>query len=77
MFDSIQSCTPASQAYDLSEDPMLLDESFQQKLLQKIAAASLAGERAMGGDPQDIEGAIVIGSGKEMQLVVLQARPQV
>jgi hypothetical protein len=77
LFDSLQFPAPKMEPYDFSEDLLLLDTEFQKSVLLKIAAASLAVVGAMGGVPQDIEGALLTHPGQEAKLIVLQTRPQV
>ena len=72
LYDSVQVPRPELVAVDYSEDPLFTDDAFQADMLARIAAASVAVERAFGA-AQDVEGLV----DAEGRVHVVQARPQV
>eukprot|EP00959_Pyramimonas_sp_CCMP1952_P062225 1300765-Pyramimonas_sp.AAC.1 len=58
---------------DYGEEPLLWDNGFVSGLVAKLAAAGVAVESALGGVPQDVEGAI----DAEGTVHIVQARPEI
>ena len=50
---------PQAKIVDYLREPIMHDESFRSEMLQRIGEIGLAVEQACGGEPQDIEGAVV------------------
>jgi alpha-glucan, water dikinase len=72
LYDSVMAVPAAERAVDYSEERLLFDDAFRADLLGKLAAAARAVEAAMGGVPQDIEGAV-----RDGVVYIVQTRPQV
>ena len=72
LFDSIQTQEPVQRMFDLTSDPLWVDQSFQLRILRKIARACIAVEQVTGSS-QDIEGAL----DASLNVHILQSRPQV
>ena len=70
LYDSILAEPARETLVDYSQEPLVWDEDFRQKLLRQIAELGVEVERVLGS-PQDIEGAVA----KE-QLYLVQTRPQ-
>lgn len=60
---------------DYSQQRMSADADWRRGVVQQMAAAGWAIEKAMGGVPQDIEGGVVV-AGDSVTLHVFQTRPQ-
>ncbi|HEV2394241.1 MAG TPA: PEP/pyruvate-binding domain-containing protein [Verrucomicrobiae bacterium] len=71
LYDSVLLKIPRQVELDYTQEPLVWDEPFRQKLLGTLARVGLEVER-VSGSPQDIEGAI---AGDNYYLV--QTRPQV
>ncbi|KAJ1477364.1 hypothetical protein T484DRAFT_1821617, partial [Baffinella frigidus] len=76
LFDSVPnrvSSVPNSvSSVSYRAERLVTDPSFAEDMMRKIAEASVAVEKAMGGVPQDIEGCWVGG-----EVHIVQTRPQV
>ncbi|HWW00827.1 MAG TPA: PEP/pyruvate-binding domain-containing protein [Candidatus Acidoferrum sp.] len=71
LYDSVLLKTPRQVDLDYSQQPLVWDEPFREKLLDTIARIGLEVE-GVSGSPQDLEGAVAGGS-----CYVVQTRPQV
>jgi alpha-glucan,water dikinase len=71
LYDSVTLLPPRQVLLDYTNEPIVWDEGFRQRIMAKVAEIGLAAEDALG-TPQDIEGAY---AGDRWHL--LQARPQV
>ncbi|XVE60631.1 hypothetical protein DITRI_Ditri05aG0143200 [Diplodiscus trichospermus] len=71
LYDSVLMDEEESRVLDYSNDPMIVDKTFQTSLFSKIAEAGKIIE-ALYGRPQDIEGVV-----KDGTIYVVQARPQI
>ncbi len=60
---------------DYGQQRMSSDADWRRGVVQQMAAAGWAIEKAMGGVPQDIEGGVVV-AGDSVTLHVFQTRPQ-
>jgi hypothetical protein len=72
LYDSVMAVPAAERPVDYEEERLLFDDAFRADLLGKLAAAGRAVEAAMGGAPQDIEGAV-----RDGVVYIVQTRPQV
>ena len=72
LYDSVMATPAAERPVDYSEERLLFDDAFRADLLGRLAAAGRAVEAAMGGVPQDIEGAV-----RDGVVYIVQTRPQV
>jgi alpha-glucan,water dikinase len=70
LYDSILAEPARETLVDYSQERLVWDDGFRQKLLRQIAELGIEVERILGS-PQDIEGAMA----KE-QLYLVQTRPQ-
>ncbi|KAJ7534984.1 hypothetical protein O6H91_12G013500 [Diphasiastrum complanatum] len=70
LYDSVPMDREEERIVDYSSDPLVSDNSFQQKILSKISAAGAAIEELLGS-AQDIEGVI-----RDGELYIVQTRPQ-
>ncbi|KAF5841743.1 hypothetical protein DUNSADRAFT_11523 [Dunaliella salina] len=61
---------------DYTKQPLSHDAEFRDKVGKQMLAVGMAIEDYFGKEPQDIEGGLVTGSGKDMGMVVFQTRPQ-
>jgi len=64
---------PVEFAVNYAEEPLLWDPNFQKEVVAKLVKAGLAVEAAMGGKPQDIEGAI----GEDGTVSIVQSRAEI
>jgi alpha-glucan,water dikinase len=71
LYESIIVRPPRRAGLDYSEEPLVWDRDFRDRLLRGIAEIGIMVEKAMGS-PQDIEGAYAKG-----RYWVLQTRPQI
>jgi phosphoglucan,water dikinase len=60
------------QVVDYTCEPLFWDAGAAEGVMARLAEAGRKMEAAMGGAPQDIEGALIGG-----ELYVVQSRPQV
>lgn len=72
LYESIPLEQLEQQTLETAAEGVFWDADFQQKLLSQLSAVGWAVEKALGGEPQDIEGVWRNGS-----VTVVQARPQV
>lgn len=71
LYESIMVKPPRRVGLDYSDEPLVWDRDFRDRILRGIAEIGIMVEKAMGS-PQDIEGAYAKG-----QYWVLQTRPQI
>ncbi len=71
LYDSYLAEAPQKRLLDYTEEPLVQDTQFRQRMMRDIAKIGLEVEQACG-TPQDIEGAIQQG-----KYYVVQTRPQV
>jgi alpha-glucan,water dikinase len=71
LYDSVMAQQPVLSLVDYSDERLFWDDGFALELLQRIADAGCAVERALGG-PQDVEGCVASGA-----VHLVQTRPQV
>jgi alpha-glucan,water dikinase len=71
LYDSVQLPEPEPELVDYSTDPIVSDEEFRRKTLERLTDLGLAVETA-AGSPQDIEGVL-----RQEQFYIVQTRPQV
>jgi len=72
LYDSVMSSPAVEAAVDYTSEPLFWDAGAAEAMMAQLADAARAMEAAMGGAPQDIEGALIGG-----ELYVVQSRPQV
>ena len=73
LFDSIAMDGEEERMVAYADDPLVHDPVFQAELLTRIGAVGIAVEKALGGQPQDIEGVVDVDG----RITVVQTRPQV
>lgn len=72
LYDSVPLTALEARLLKYAEQPIVWDEEYRSKLLQRLSRLGAHVEAAFGGAPQDIEG--VLSDGK---LWIVQSRPQV
>lgn len=72
LYDSVMSRPAVEQVVDYTCEPLFWDAGAAEGVMARLAEAGRKMEAAMGGAPQDIEGALIGG-----ELYVVQSRPQV
>ena len=70
LYDSVLLHPPREVLLDYTQEPLVWDAEFRNKIFDSIAAIGVEVERALGA-AQDIEGAVAKG-----QFYVVQSRPQ-
>ena len=71
LYDTVTLQTPQVDLVDYSQEPLVWDADFRQRLLMRISQLAQSVEAACGA-PQDIEGACADG-----EFFIVQTRPQV
>ena len=71
LYESVPMHAPVSHHADYASDPIIWDGDAQTSVLDAVARAGVAIERALGA-PQDVEGVV-----RDGQVHVVQTRPQV
>mmetsp|Transcript_42623 Transcript_42623/g.132910 ORF Transcript_42623/g.132910 Transcript_42623/m.132910 type:complete len:153 (-) Transcript_42623:259-717(-) len=73
LYDSVTVDECPHRPVNYASEPLVFDTAFRTKLLRRLFDLGRLVEANFGGQPQDIEGAVLSNG----SLVVLQSRPQV